>query len=164
MTDATAGVSGAPSGGALRVDFYVIEESAPSARLRLACRLVEKAHQAGQAVVVWHTDEDELATFDELHWTFADGSFVPHDFLVEGEPPPDTPVVLSAGVVPSGRVPVLINLAPDLPGCLDRADRVIEIIDGEPARRQAGRARFRAYRDRGLEPATHNVKAGGALG
>jgi DNA polymerase-3 subunit chi len=143
-----------------RVDFYVIADSAPSARLRLACRLAEKAYQLGQAVLVWHTDEDELASFDEMLWTFGDGSFVPHDFLVEDEPAPEAPVVLSPGIAPQGRVPVLINLAPELPGCVDQADRVIEIIDGDPERRQAGRARFKAWRDRGVEPATHNLKGG----
>ncbi len=51
------------------------------ARLKLACRLAEKAYLARQRVLVWLEDAAELASFDELLWTFADRSFVPHEHL-----------------------------------------------------------------------------------
>ena len=53
--------------------------AAPGARLKLACKLAEKAYLASQSVLVWHTDRGELEALDELLWTFADGSFVPHE-------------------------------------------------------------------------------------
>ena len=65
----------------MRVDFYVTGESTRSARLRLACRLTEKAYLAGQQVLVWDTDAAELREFDALLWTFGDLSFVPHAIL-----------------------------------------------------------------------------------
>ncbi|HVC29766.1 MAG TPA: DNA polymerase III subunit chi, partial [Steroidobacteraceae bacterium] len=64
-----------------RVDFYVIEAAAPAARLRVACRLAEKAYLAGQRALIWHGERAELEVLDELLWTFAEGSFVPHDWL-----------------------------------------------------------------------------------
>jgi DNA polymerase-3 subunit chi len=139
------------------VDFYVLEEASPRARLRTACRVVEKAYLAGQTVLVWHTEVEELREFDELLWTFSDGSFVPHEPLTAGGFDA-APVLLSAGTPPPGPVDVLVNLAAEVPACTSAAQRVAEFIDGDPARRQAGRARFRAYKDLGLQPATHNVK------
>jgi DNA polymerase-3 subunit chi len=56
-------------------------------------------------------------------------------------------------------VDVLVNLAADVPPCAGVAQRVAEFIDGDPARRQAGRTRFRAYKERGLQPATHNLRS-----
>ena len=50
--------SGDSSG--LRVDFYILEEPSSSARLKVACRLAEKAYLAAQTALVWHTDADEL--------------------------------------------------------------------------------------------------------
>lgn len=142
----------------LRVDFYILDESSAAARLKLACRLAEKAYLAAQTALVWHTDAEELKTFDEMLWTFMDGSFVPHEMLTASASPHDTPVLLSAGAAPPADVDIIINLAPDVPGCLSRTRRVAEIIDGDDARRRAGRARFKAYRDLGIQPASHNIR------
>jgi DNA polymerase-3 subunit chi len=142
----------------LRVDFYILEESSATARLKLACRLAEKAYLAAQTALVWHTDTEELRAFDELLWTFMDGSFVPHEMLTAKASSDDSPVLLSAGMAPPADFDVIINLAPDIPGCLSKTRRIAEIIDGDDARRRAGRARFKAYRDLGIQPASHNVR------
>jgi DNA polymerase III subunit chi len=142
---------------ALRVDFYVLEEASSAGRLKLACRLAEKAYLASQVALVWHTDAQELKAFDDLLWTFMDGSFVPHEMLVAGSPVDDVPVLLSAGTPPPRTVDIIINLASEVPACLGQTRRVAEIIDGDDARRRAGRARFKAYRDLGIQPASHNV-------
>lgn len=144
---------------ALRVDFYIIEDPSSSARLKLACKLAEKAYLAAQSVLVWHTDPAELKDFDELLWTFNDGSFVPHEALPgNGIPTADSPVFLSAGVALSANVDIIINLAPELPPSLSWTRRVAEIIDGDDSRRRAGRARFKAYRELGAQPASHNLR------
>ena len=64
------------------------------------------------------------------------------------------------GALP-GPVDVLINLdsSAEPPPFLSQVARVAAIIDGEPARRDAGRARFKAYRHMGLSPETHNLHA-----
>lgn len=149
--------SGDNATNALRVDFYVLEEASSSGRLRLACRLAEKAYLAAQVALVWHTDPRELKELDDLLWTFMDGSFVPHEMLNPGAVMDDTPVLLSAGTPPPRTVDIIINLAPEVPACLGQTRRIAEIIDGDDARRRAGRARFKAYRDLGIQPASHNV-------
>jgi DNA polymerase-3 subunit chi len=144
---------------ALRVDFYVLDAASSSARLRLACRLAEKAYLSGQSALVLLSGREALSEFDDLLWTFMDGSFVPHDVLVPGLPPPAAPVWLSSGTPPPGTVDLIINLAPDIPACLAMTRRVVEIIDGDDPRRRAGRLRFKGYRDLGVNPATHNIRA-----
>lgn len=144
------------SSDALRVDFYVLQEASAAGRLKLACRLAEKAYLAAQVALVWHTDPHELKEFDDLLWTFMDGSFVPHEMLSAGTAS-DTPVLLNAGTPPPRAVDIIINLAPEVPACLQLTRRVAEIIDGDDSRRRAGRARFKAYRDLGIQPASHNV-------
>jgi DNA polymerase-3 subunit chi len=142
---------------ALRVDFYVLQEASSTGRLKLACRLAEKAYLAAQVALVWHTDPRELKELDELLWTFMDGSFVPHEMITPGAFLEETPVLLSGGTPPPRMVDIIINLAPEVPACLGQTRRVAEIIDGEDSRRRAGRARFKAYRDLGIQPASHNV-------
>ena len=135
----------------------MLEDVSARERLRTACRVVEKAYLAGQTVLVWHTEAQELREFDEMLWTFGDGSFVPHEALgADGFEA--APVLLSAGMPPPGPVDVLVNLAADVPACAATARRVAEFIDGDPNRRQAGRARFRVYKERGLQPVTHTLR------
>jgi DNA polymerase-3 subunit chi len=155
ITAPTAAPADAASSGT-RVDFYVIGSDAPRERLRTACRVVEKAYQAGNTVLVWHTDLEELRDFDELLWTFGDGSFVPHEAITAAGFTA-APVLLSSSPTPPGDFDVLVNLAPEVPACVAGARRVAEFIDGDPVRRQAGRARFRTYKDRGWSPTTHNL-------
>jgi DNA polymerase-3 subunit chi len=147
----------------LRVAFYVIEGTAAAARLKLACRLAEKAYLAAQRALIWHTERAELEALDELLWTFADGSFVPHEWLTSNDPriwegAALAPVLLSAGHPPQGPLDFVINLSADPPPFLHLARRIAEIIDGDEGRRRAGRARFKAYRELGIEPVTHTLR------
>ncbi len=173
---ASSGADSSPPGSCaadhpLRVDFYVLEGTAAAARLKVACRLAEKAYRASQRALIWHCDRAELETLDELLWTFADGSFVPHDWLTSNGSPghsdsrqqvadtsAEAPVLLSAGSAPAAAFDFVVNLAPDLPPFLHLARRVAEIIDGDDGRRRAGRARFKAYRELGINPATHTLR------
>lgn len=162
---ASAGSSGAASSppassaaDGLRVDFYIIEDAAPAARLKVACRLAEKAYLASQRALIWHTDRAELEALDELLWTFADGSFVPHEWLTPNAAA-QAPVLLSAGSPPTGPVDFVVNLAADAPPFLHLSRRIAEIVDGDEGRRQAGRARFKAYRELGIVPKTHTPRA-----
>ena len=141
------------------VDFHVLAGTESRARGRFACREIEKAFLADQTVLVWCDSETEAAALDELLWTFADRSFVPHELLTPESSWEETPVLISAAASPPAPPQVLVNLAAGMPPGIDTAGRVIEIIDADPARRQAGRARFRRYRELGIEPTTHNVSA-----
>jgi len=140
-----------------QVEFFVLEEASARSRLRAACRIVERAYLADQRVLVWCPDPQELRDFDEMLWTFSDRSFVPHE-LLGGGAAPEAPVLLSAGTVPGESVDLLVNLGPEVPPYDGLAARIAEVIDGDPGRRQAGRTRFRAYRERGLQPVSHNLQ------
>lgn len=141
------------------VTFYVVDEPSSLARLRLACRITEKAFRAGQNVLIWHTDSAELATLDELLWSFGDDrTFIPHERVVPGAAA-EAPVLLTTSVAPEAGIDVLLNLASEVPEIAARAARIVEIIDGDIRRREAGRARFKAYRERGWQPVSHSVRS-----
>jgi len=141
-----------------RVDFYVSEDSGVDVRLRLACRIAEKAYLARQKVVVLLDDADSLRRFDELLWTFGDGSFVPHDTVAGAGSSCDAPVALTTGALPAGHADVLLNLGGAVPSFVDQFARVAEFLDARPEVRSAGRERFKAYRARSIEPQTHNIR------
>jgi DNA polymerase-3 subunit chi len=140
-----------------RIDFYVSEEAGAEVRLRLACRVTEKAYLAKQKVVVLLDDPEALRRFDELLWTFGDGSFVPHDAIDAADESCAAPVALTAGPLPADHNDVLVNLAATVPEGFERFARVAEFLDARPEVRAAGRERFKAYRSHSIEPQTHKL-------
>lgn len=145
-----------------RVDFYLSDEAGEGARLRLACRIAEKAYLAKHHVVVFCDDAALLPRFDEMLWTFGDGSFVPHDVVTREGAPCEARVALTAGPLPAsdflaGEGTVLINLGNAVPACFERFGRVAEFLDARPEVRLAGRERFKTYRGKSIEPQTHTV-------
>jgi DNA polymerase III subunit chi len=142
-----------------RVDFYILESADARERLKLACRVIEKAFEAEQRVLVCLDNDADATGFDDLLWTFAQDSFVPHEVLTAESDWEETPVLLSAGKQPRTPPDVIVNLGAALPAGVQAAASVIEVIDAEPARRQNGRARWRQYKELGVEPTTHKLAA-----
>ena len=138
-----------------QVDFYVRPGSSPDALDDFACRLVEKVWRRGHRVLVLTASDAAARRLDDLLWTFRDESFVPHRRLGAGESAGVEPVIVSTSGVWEGALDVLLNLAPPVPAEAARAARIAEIVPAEGAGRDAGRQRFREYRDRGFEIRTH---------
>lgn len=141
------------------VDFYVLDGDDERARWRFACRQIEQAYLDGQRVLVCLDDDSQLAAFDELLWTFGDRSFVPHEPLGTAADWETTPVHLGTPATAATGLGVIVNLASGLPAAAPGCERVIEIIDADPQRREAGRLRYRNYRDLGIKPNTHRTAA-----
>jgi DNA polymerase-3 subunit chi len=147
---------------ATQVDFYVLAGSDPADRLRFACRLVEKAWLKRHRVRVQFDADGELEAFDQLLWTFSDRAFVPHRRAgAPGDAPaPALPPVVIADNADADPADgdVLVNLASAAPAAVEGWARIAEIVDADGSRRSLGRDRFRAYRERGLAPATHDMQ------
>ena len=143
-----------------RVDFYVLASAEPAARLRFACRLVEKAWLHEHRVRVQLDPGGDGAAFDDLLWTFSDRSFVPHVRLADNARTADqpAPVVIADGDIegPDDR-DMLVNLAAGVPARFQGYTRIAEVVDADKLRRKLGRERFRFYREQGIEPQTHEM-------
>jgi DNA polymerase-3 subunit chi len=143
-----------------KVDFYVLPGRDREARLRFACRLAEKAWLKRHRVRVQLEPGGELEAFDQLLWTFSDRSFVPHRRAgaagdAPGMAPPEV-VIADSPDADAADGDVLLNLAAAQPAPGAWA-RIAEVVDADDGRRRQGRERFRAYRDLGLAPETHDM-------
>jgi DNA polymerase-3 subunit chi len=142
-----------------RVAFYLLPSNDDRARFRMACRVTEQAYLSGQRVFVALEDAAQLQSFDDLLWTFADRSFVPHEPYREDRQWQEVPVLLGTSEQPQGPFDTLVNLGSAVPAAAALAQQVAEIIDADEPRRVAGRVRFRHYRDQGITPETHNIQS-----
>lgn len=136
--------------------FYILDNDAPDAAPHFACRLTEKAHAAGHRLYLHTADAAQATALDRLLWTFRQGSFVPHarahDFAADDS---RTPVVVGSGEPPPAFDDILINLDGDVSGFFSRFRRHMEIV--APARRDAARAAYKFFRDRGYDLTTHHI-------
>jgi DNA polymerase III subunit chi len=123
-----------------------------------ACRLARKIFRAGQKAVFYHPDSAVLARFDEALWTFSEREFIPH---VRFDDPiaAHTPLWLSDQATDGPDSSLMVNLSSQTPEGFSRFDRLIELVSREPEIVQAGRARYRFYRDCGYPLQTHDMSA-----
>jgi len=136
------------------IDFYVLADAESRQRDLLACRVAEKAFELGHRMFIHTPGDDHAQHLDALLWIFRNGAFLPHALASDD---PGAPIVIGSGEEPADTRHLLVNLAGTVPAFFSRFERVAEIVNEDPAVREAGRERFRFYRDRGYSLRTHKL-------
>jgi DNA polymerase-3 subunit chi len=132
------------------IDFYFNAGD----RLQVACRLAGKAVKQGQRLLVYAPDSETAAKIDRMLWTWPAIGFVPH-CAVHARLAAETPVLIASGDEAPAGCEVLLNLGGECPPHFERFARLLEIVD--QAEREAGRARYRFYKERGYKIANHDL-------
>ncbi|MET0520056.1 MAG: DNA polymerase III subunit chi [Burkholderiaceae bacterium] len=139
-----------------QVNFYT---GVPE-RLAYLCRLLRKAQQSGARIGVCGP-AGLLDRLDAALWTFDPLEFVPHLRLREGQAPApalsETPILLVERGADLPHREVLLNLALEMPEGFEQFGRVLEVVSADPQQMEAGRQRFRRYRELGHEVSHHVV-------
>ena len=129
-----------------RIDFYTNAEP----KLQVACQLAAKARKQSLRVLIYAPDEALARSIDHLLWTFPATGFLPHCMAADALAP-ETPVLIATSCENPLHDELLLNLCQESPPSFSRFQRLVEIVGTDDADKQAGRARFRFYRDRGYE-------------
>lgn len=140
-----------------RVDFAF---GAPS-RLHMACHVVYKHYQAGRRLLVYSRDQVILTRFDRMLWRFDPAAFVPHVYAGDALEQ-QTPVILAATLPlqdATDNTPWLLNLDSQAPDQAGRFQRILEIVSGHDADKQAARQRWRAYEEAGYTLRSFDVSS-----
>ena len=137
-----------------RIDFYVVADEGPDARLTVAARLADKALGRGHRLFIHALNEAQATRLDDVLWSFRASSFIPHALYNHRD---NEPVVIGWGQDPDEHNDVLINLAPEAPPYFSRFNRVAEVVTQDAEHLEAMRAAWRFYRDRGYPLAKHDL-------
>ena len=143
-----------------RIDFYILPESArpPEGAAMTACKLCDKAVAAGNRIYIHAPEADAAQTLDALLWSFRQGGFISHERLgADALKEPLPAVLIGSAEPPASHHSVMINLGVEVPPFFSAFERVLEIVDGDAAQRAQSRERYKFYRDRGYELASHNL-------
>ncbi|MFT7724577.1 MAG: DNA polymerase III subunit chi [Roseateles sp.] len=127
-----------------QVSFY----SDAAEPLRFACRLVRRALASGKPVGVCVAPA-QAAALDALLWSFDASEFIPHRQWDGATPPAPGEVLLVADAARLPHRGLLLNLAEPLPAAAFEFERVLEVVGRTAEAVQAGRVRYRAYKQAG---------------
>ncbi len=141
-----------------RADFYLIAKPRFRAEpLRLVCELARRAYESGQPTLVLVRDAEQAEELDDLMWSFDADAYLPHQIagMAEIEDDAVTPILIVPPEIDAPTRALVINLR-DAPVTGDFA-RVLEVVPADANAREPLRARWRAYQQRGLELAKHDM-------
>jgi DNA polymerase-3 subunit chi len=106
-------------------------------------------------MLVYASEPEVAARIDRMLWTWPAIGFVPHCFAHDPLAA-ETPVLIAAEEAPAG-CDVLLNLSPACPPHFERFERLLELVGTDEPEKNAGRERYRFYRDRGYEIRNHDL-------
>jgi len=140
----------------MQADFYQLTDPADTARLKLVCRLADKAFQAKQKLFVLCADANEAQTLDDLLWTFHDVGFIPHA-QVGSEHAHVAPILLGTQL-PEPPVDILLNLQEKTPEAAQKYQRIIEVVAMDKAAKQVAGEHEKIYAKWQREIKKHEIK------
>ena len=135
-----------------RIDFYQIDSG--ETHLGFACRLIENIYRKGHRIHVHASDSEQAAMLDDMLWTHRPAHFIPHCLAASGH---EAPITISHDHEPNHHDEVLVNLSGLVPDFFSRFERVAEVVPLEESGRQAARANYKFYKDRGYPLDYHKM-------
>lgn len=141
-----------------KIDFYIIHDIDPKAVLKLACKILEKAHTQNNQVYIHTPDEATAHQIDDLLWTFHDTSFIPHQLI--GARPSPLPIEIGFAIEhkPDYHKDILLNIDANVPPFVGDFERIIEVVSDEPNQKEISRKKYRHYKQLGYEIKTNDLQ------
>ena len=139
-----------------QIDFYILHTQNRYAKDRFTCQLIDKAWHQDYRIYIQTTSLAQAQQLDNFLWVFKEESFLPHDIYPEiSESLAPIRIGYSAQVCEG--MDVLINLTETVPPFFESFQRIAEIVNDTPYAKQAGRTRYRFYRDKAYVLKTHDI-------
>lgn len=140
-----------------QVNFYTLSSEDSQSRYQFACRLAEKAVALGHRVLIQTDSSASARQLDDLLWQFKPASFLPHAQISAASGPVTEPVCIASDPSLMNEGDMLINLGTQACQVPEQFNRINEILSSDPDVLKAGRASYRYYQSKGLQPETHKL-------
>jgi DNA polymerase-3 subunit chi len=143
-----------------QVDFYILATDNEAQRLSFCCRLIQKAVQQGNRVVVF-TENDAMNTLiNDTLWDFRPESYIPHEITSSAPSNIDSelqPVYISCNSDCPTHHDVLVNLSLRVPEFFSRFKRYTQVVPNETKHLERSRKDYRFFKERGYPVFTHKI-------
>ena len=139
------------------ISFYVLSSDEERLRSFFCCKLIEKAYRQGVFCYLLTDSDSQTRMLDNLLWTFRPNSFIPHEIYSGTLPIMNNRVLIGSLEPPDNWKKLVVNFSSHRLKDLVKTERLLEIIDNHPQRKQEGRNRYRDYQQQGLEIKTLRI-------
>ena len=140
------------------IDFYILPQAQPGARLSFVARLAEKIFQTRRHLLIASASSDQAEAMSRSLWHTRPDSFIGHSIVAGGEQSRD-PVLICHEPPPAYCHDVLINLSDTiLEDHFSRFHRLVEVVSQEPDVLTQTRAAYQFYKSRGYPIRSHKIK------
>jgi DNA polymerase-3 subunit chi len=133
------------------ISFYILSSDEERLRSFFCCKLIEKAYREGVFCYLLTDSDSQSRMLDNLLWTFRPNSFIPHEIYSGELPTVDNIILIGSLAPPDCWKKLVINFSSQKLEDLAKMERLLEIIDNHPQRKQEARNRYRYYQQQGLE-------------
>jgi DNA polymerase III subunit chi len=138
-----------------KVNFYLLKDSDEAARRRFACRLAEQQTKQGQRVYLLATSQAEALELDQLLWSFAPESFVPHALVSTAEATTSVPALI--GYAPRPDMACVLNLSDAAVSEYAGLSTIAEFVLNADDAKAHSRTRWNHYKQLGFELQLHQL-------
>ncbi len=121
------------------MDYYLLDQSAPEAVSKYACRLLAKVYDAGLKTFVLTDSPEQAEQIDQMLWTSSDANFVPHTQLENlAKDDPLTQIVIGDQLPRSLKIMrSWLHLKPTMLNWVRGFARVAELVSSDELSKQA---------------------------
>ncbi len=139
-----------------RADFYLIQSPKFAADpLRVVCVLARRLFEADEAALILAADAAQAEALDRRLWDFQPDAFVPHQIVGREAHDARCPILIVPPDVEAPPRAQVINLR--TAEVSSGFARVLEVVPPDEAAKIPLRARWKAYKARGLDMHTHEL-------
>lgn len=141
-----------------QVDFYILNKQSVQDQYLFTCRVLEKAQQQGNRVLIQTDNENKAKELDQLIWAYNPNSFLPHVLLNNSGELHRSPIAIGWQQDPAHHDDIIINLSSEMPSFYSRFKRYIGIVVQEDQVLAQTRRHFKFLKDRGYQINTHDLR------
>lgn len=139
-----------------KANFYLLKQDTEQARRMLACRLAEQQAKQGQRICILTDSPEAAQEVDQLLWSYAPESFLPH--ALAGDPAAaQVAVVVGHGTEAPSGVTCILNLGSEAPLNQPSLNAIAEFVLNDDESKARSRARWNLYKQLGYELQHHQL-------
>ena len=137
-----------------RIDFYLLPDDQMQSMLDYACKLAQQYWQQ-KRILIKTADKESSQNIDNALWNFDPVSFIPHAISCDNDSEQQA-VLISHRDDVKGLFDLQINLA-DSAANTEQSPHIIEILNQQENRKNAGRQHYKVYRQQQCELQHHEL-------
>ena len=139
------------------VDFYVLSKSDKNYVNLFVCKLSEKAYNMSKSVIIFTSNKEKSVKLSEMLWSFKKECFIPNEIEPYKCKNTENCISLIYNESSLSMSDVLINYSDVALPELNKATRILEIVQNNEIDKSKARQKYIKYKKSDYQIRSHNI-------